>query len=123
MLTEAQKSDIRRFMGYPMFGDLPNQMFGCRFMTHYGVMEYRMIHLSASEEAVVIQMIADCATLETAIMSVSSNLDTDRAAVWFHNKEEFTDRKQMYRWKRSELCKFFGVPNGPGMGTPGEIIV
>lgn len=124
MLTELQKTNARRFMGYPMKGDQPSQMFGYRFMTQYGAMEYRLLHLSAEEETIVIQHLTDCAALETAVVTSTENLDTNRAAVWEHNPNETADRNNLYRWKRLELCRFIGVPPGPGLAqNRGEIVI
>ena len=94
-----------------------------RFATHYGVLEYRMANLTTSETAVVTTMLTNLNALELAVSGASANLDTDSAAVWKHNKNEVRDRVGLYRWARMELCKFFGVPAGEGLGSPGQMIV
>lgn len=109
--TDQQKIDIRRHLGYPVFGGVPTQAFGHRFFQWYGTLEFRMNNLSADEEATVISTyLADCNTLEAQIAPSGANLDTDKAAVWTHNKDEVRDRVRLYDYRRSQLGQFFGVP-------------
>lgn len=117
MFTEQQRVDIRRYAGYAVFGATPVQAFGHRFLTHYGTLEFRMSNLSAAEEATVVaNYLTPLGLLETAVPSAGDNLDTAQAAVWYHNKNEVTDRIGLYNWKRRELCSFFGIPPGPNFG-------
>ena len=93
--TTAEKVDIRRFCGYGLYATgTPLPASGYRFSTQYGVLEYKLNTLGAEEEAVVrTTYLTNLATLETAIFGTSANLDTDQAAVWTHNKNEYADRK------------------------------
>jgi hypothetical protein len=63
--------------------------------------------------------VANLVLLETDIPSVRENLDTDQAAVWTHNKNELRDRADLFSYYRPELCKFMGIPPGPGLGDGG----
>lgn len=120
--TDAEKTDIRRFCGFPAFGDQPVQAFGHRFYQWYGTLEFRMNNLQASEEAVVrTTYLANLSTLEAAIPAASSNLDTDKAAVWEHNKNEQRDREALFDSWRRRLCAFFGIPPGPHLKAQGGI--
>lgn len=123
--TDAEKTDIRRFCGYPAFGNQPTQGFGYRFFTQYGTLEYKLNNMMAAEEGVVrTTYLANLATLETAIPGVSANLDTDAAAVWTHNKNELRDREALFSSWRKKLCQFIGIPPGPYMASDGfEIVV
>ncbi|MGZ5029001.1 MAG: hypothetical protein ACXWAT_00870 [Methylobacter sp.] len=122
--TDAERTDIRRFCGYPMYGGQPVQAFGYRFSTHYGTLEFKLNNMQASEEAVVrTTYLANLATLETAIVGASANLDTAKAAVWEHNKNEVRDRERLFDDWRRRLCQFLGVPPGPGMGDSGIRLV
>jgi len=114
--TETEKTDIRRHMGYPMFGNTPTQDFGHRFTTHYGTLEYRLNHGSPTEEAVVRTWLTTLNLLESDIDGVRTNLDTAAAAVWTRNPDEHMDREMLYRSKRMRLCQFFGLPPGPAVG-------
>ncbi len=118
--TTAQKVDIRRYCGYPVFGGTPTQAFGYRFMTQYGTLEFRMNNLATEEETVVTNMLTTLNGLETAITGAGANLDTDSAAVWTHNKREVKDRAELFDLWRGKLCEFFGVQRGPNFGGSGN---
>lgn len=113
MFTDAEKVDTRRHCWYPMFGDQPTQDFGYRFMQHYQTLEFRLQHFSTEEEAAFRKMLADCETLEAAVIGSTANLDTDQASVWVHNKNEVGDRQKLYDYSRQKLCSFIGIPPGP----------
>ena len=122
--TDAEKVDIRRHCGYPMYGDQPTQDFGYRYLRHYQTLEFRMQHPQPAEETLVrSNFIANCNTLETALVGSSANLDTDQAAVWKHNKNEVRDRDGLYSMWRKKLCDFFGVPPGPGFKSGVTFVV
>ncbi len=111
--TNAQKADIRRHCYYPVFGSTPSSAQSYRFFQAFGTLEYRMNNLLAEEETIVTAKIANLNTLETAISGASTNLDTDQAAVWKHNKNEVRDRIALYGYWRVDLCDYLGVPLGP----------
>ena len=121
--TDAQKTDIRRFCGYPAFGGPGSTGFqNWRFFQAYGLLEFRMNNLSPAEESVVeTTYLANLYTLETAIPGAGANLDTDSASVWKHNKNEVADRTKLFAYWRGELCKFLGVPNGHGLSSGASI--
>ena len=115
MLTEAEKTDVRRFCGYPAYGASPSGNTGWRFYQAYGALEYRMMNLSSSEEIVVREHLGALRTFEGAIPSAANNLDTAAAAVWTHNPAEIIERQRLERdWGR-RLCGFLGVPPGPAL--------
>lgn len=122
--TEKERTDIRRYCGYPVFGAQPTQGFGYRFFTWYGNLEYKLNNLQGSEEDVVRNVyLANLALLESDITSSRANLDTDKAAVWTHNKDEVKDRTALLDDWRRRLCGFLGVPPGPGLCNAGIRIV
>lgn len=120
-LTNAQKVDIRRYCGFPVYGGTPTQAFGYRFFQWYGTLEFRMNNLCVEEETVVTTMLTTLNTLEAAIPGSGANLDTDQVAVWTHNKREVKDRADLYDLWRGKLCAFFGVPPGPQFGSNNSI--
>ena len=123
-LTDAQLIDCRRYCGYGNFGQTTTPASGYRFMTKYGVLEYRLANLTANEATVVTAMLTNLNALETGVSSSAANLDTDSASVWKHNKNEVGDRIGLYRWNRLELCNFFGDGiAGPSLGSPGAMVV
>lgn len=122
--TDTEKVDIRRYCGFPLFGGQPVQAFGHRFYQHYGTLEFRLNNMLPAEEAVVrTTYLANLATLETAIVGTGANLDTAKAAVWEHNKNEQRDREALFDSWRRRLCEFLGIPPGPGLNKPGVSIV
>lgn len=124
MFTDAEKVDVRRQCGYPAAGSTgPNANTGYRFFQSYGLLEYRMENMAASEEAVVRTYLTDLAQLERDIVGVRENLDTDKAAVWTHNKNEQSDREALYDEWRRRLVAFIGVPPGPNLPARGARMV
>ena len=122
-LLDTQLVDCRRFCGYEAYGAQVTPASGYRFFVAYGVLEYRMANLTTNEAAVVTTMLTNLNTLEAAIVGAGSNLDTDAAGPWKHNKNEVADRVRLYRFQRLQLCNFMGVPAGPGLGVSGAMVV
>ena len=115
MLTDAEKTDVRRFCGYPAYGPGQAGNMGWRFYQAYGAMEYRLNNLSDSEESVLRNHLANLRTFESAIPAAADNLDTAEAAVWTHNPSELRDRQRLEQdWGR-RLCGFLGLPPGPAL--------
>ncbi len=122
--SSSEKADIRRYCGFPVYGGQPVQAFGYRFSQHYGTLEFKLNNLQDVEEAVIrTTYLANLATLETAIVSASTNLDTDSAGPWTHNKNEVRDRERLFDDWRRRLCHFLGIPPGPGLSDSGIRIV
>ncbi len=121
--TDAQKTDIRRYCGYPAYGGTPQGFNGWRFFQAYGALEYRLQYLSGAEEAVVLQNLATLCQLEAAIPAASATLDTDQAAVWTRNADELRERTRLFDDWRRRLCGFLGVPPGPALGDSGLRLV
>jgi hypothetical protein len=120
---DSEKTDIRRYCGYPAYGAGNAGFQGWRFYQVYGLMEYRMNFLSGSEEAVVRQYLATLAQLEAGVPQAASNLDTDKAAVWTHNANEVRDRARLFDDWRRRLCGFMGLPPGPALGDGGMAVL
>jgi hypothetical protein len=120
---EAERTDIRRYCGYPVYGGGDAGFQGWRFFQVYGLMEWRLSHLTGSEEAVVRQYLTTLGQLELAVPAAAANLDTDRAAVWTRNANEVRERAALFDDWRRRLCAFLGVPAGPGLGDGGLVLV
>jgi hypothetical protein len=114
--TDAQKTDIRRFCGYPAYGAGPAGFQGWRFFQAYGLLEFRMNNLSNSELLVATNYLTTLNTLEGAVPDAGSRLDTSEAAVWTRNPYEVRERAALLDDWRRRLCAFLGVPPGPGLG-------
>jgi hypothetical protein len=117
LLTDAEKVDIRRFCGYPAYGAAPTGMQSWRYFQIYGLLEFRLTNLSASEIVIARRYLGTLTTLELAVPATSDNLDTDQAAVWTRNKDELTDRIRLFDEWRQRLCGFLGVPAGPALSN------
>ncbi len=119
--TSAQLVDIRRYCGYPAYGDGAVVFPFPWVMKQYLALEYRLQHLSADEGNVVVNTyLANLNTLESAIPAAGANLDTDEAAVWKHNRDEVKHRIELFDALRRRLCQFLGVPAGPEFSGAGN---
>ena len=114
-LTDAEKTDCRRHAGYGAYGPGPGDGTFNRFTTTYETLEYRIANLSDAELAVTRTYLSALNTLEIAIPGASSNLDTARAAVWYHNEEEVEDRSGLFDNWRRRFCGFLGIPPGDAL--------
>jgi hypothetical protein len=121
--TDSEKTDIRRFCGYPAYGVAPNGMQSWRFFQVYGLLEFRMNNLSDAETTVVRRYLGTLMVLEHAVPRAADNLDTDQAAVWTRNRDELRDRAGLFDDWRRRLCGFFGIPPGPAMAASGISLV
>jgi len=115
-LTDAEKTDSRRHAGYGAYGPGPGDGTFNRFSVAYVTLEYRIANLSDPELAVVRTYLAALNTLEAAILGAGANLDTARAAVWYHNEDEVGDRSGLFDNWRKRFCAFLGIPPGDGLG-------
>ncbi|HEX3399901.1 MAG TPA: hypothetical protein VHT74_06215 [Acetobacteraceae bacterium] len=121
--TDSEKTDIRRFCGYPAYGASPAGQQTWRFFQAYGLLEFRMNNLSEAEGVVVRRYLGTLTVLESAVPRSGDNLDTDQAAVWTRNRDELRDRAKLFDDWRRRLCGFFGVPPGPAMADSGITLV
>jgi hypothetical protein len=53
MFTDSEKTDIRRFCGYPAYGAGAAGFSNWRFYQVFGLLEYRLTNLAPAEESVV----------------------------------------------------------------------
>lgn len=111
-LTDGEKTDIRRFCGYPAIGMTASGENSWRFFEVAGALEWRMNNLSLSEVMQVRVFLAQLRAFETALAGASDNLDTAVAAVWTHNARELSDRAALLTLWCDKLCSFLGVANG-----------
>lgn len=72
-----------------------------------------MNNLGTDEETTLINVYLNpLNSLEADIPTASDNLDTDRAAVWYHNRDEVRDRFALYKLWALRLCDYLEV-DGP----------
>jgi hypothetical protein len=122
-LTDAEKTDIRRYCGYPVYGAGPAGFQTWRFYQVYGLLEFRMNNLAQAELGIARRYLTTLHGLEAAVPRSGENLDTDQAAVWTHNRNETSDRELLFdNWCR-RLCGFLGIPAGPALADGGITLV
>ena len=80
MLTDPEKTDVRRFCGYPAYGAGVDGFDGWRFYQVYGLLEYRMTNLSCEEESVVRRYLAQ--------LRGSSWQYLGRRTVWIRTRQQ-----------------------------------
>ena len=122
VFTDSQLTDIRRYCGYPARGTGVIVFPFPWWFKYYQALEVRLQNLLPNEATIVLTYLAQLATLEAAIPNAGANLDTDRADVWFHNKQEVRDRVALYAQWRMEFCNILGVPPGDGLKGSGNNI-
>ncbi len=120
-LTDAEKTDARRFCGYPAYGAGAAGFQNWRFYQAYGLLEFRLNNLADAELAVLRGYLNTLLGLEAAIPNAAANLDTDQAAVWTRNRNETADRAALFDDWRRRLCGFLGMPAGPGLASGGSV--
>jgi hypothetical protein len=128
MLTDQQLADTRRFAGYPMLGDTVADnsrdfAYGWVSPGTWQTLYHRLTNLRPEEETILVNFLTKISGLETAVTDSSDNLDTDQAAVWFHNKNEVSDRMKLYNLWRRQMCEFIGIAPGPNLGQGGTRLV
>ncbi len=121
--TEQERTDVRRYCGFPAYGAGAAGFQNWRYYQVYGLLEFRLNYLSGTEEVVVRQYLDTLRQLEMAIPTASSNLDTAAAAVWTHNQKEVSDRTKLFDDWRRRLCGFLGIPPGAALRDGGLMLV
>lgn len=122
-LTDAEKTDVRRHCGYPIWGSAQLQLLSWPVYQSRGTLESRMNALTTSEEVVLRRYLGTLIMLEGAVPKASDNLDTDQAATWTRNRSEQDDRLRLLDAWRRRLCQFLGVSSGPGLPSTNSITV
>jgi hypothetical protein len=119
-LTDAQRIDIRRWMGYPSLAD--DELDFVRWTSRYSSMTLteRLDALTSTEQTILVARFLDkLDTLEDAVTSAGDNLDTLEAGPWKANPREVQQRTALFKQLRRDLCAFLGFEPGPGLGPGG----
>lgn len=125
-LTAQQTADVRRFAGYPSLGtDTPadaSRDFAYGWVSP-GVWQTLFTRLEnmppETENTLISVYLSALYKLEAAIVSASDNLDTDQAAVWKRNRNEVSDRTNIFDQWRRRMCNLIGIAPGPYLGEGG----
>jgi hypothetical protein len=127
MLTDAQRTDVRRYMGHPVLNaGEPDTVYAKAYSraTFPVSLTVRLDNLTATEQDVLTNtFLSTLATLEAAIPTAGDNLDTEIAGPWTARKDEIAQRSSLFdRWRR-EMCGFLGFAPGPALGGGGFTLV
>ena len=123
MLSDVEKVEARRFLGYPVYrGDAAGNN-GWRFYQASGEVEYRLNNLAEAEEVVLRGYLTTLAGLELGMAEAGAGLDTASAMGWVRNPFEVVERERLLDGWRRRFCAFLGVPPGPAFGVGGVALV
>jgi len=121
--SEQERTDVRRFCGYPAFGAGTQGFQNWRFYQAYGLLEFRLNWLTGSEEAVVRRYLATLGEMEMALAASAGGLDIATAGGFARNSNEVGERTRLLDDWRRRLCGFLGVPPGAALGDGGLRLV
>jgi hypothetical protein len=121
VLTDTEKTNVRRWGGWGLVGDPATAIYAqpvyapSYIRTGVGLLlDDRLNHMTPSEEGVLKAVYLEpLAKLETDILSVADNVDTDSAGPWVHNKRERQDRESLFNSLRRRMCAFLNFLPGP----------
>lgn len=135
-LTDTQKADVRRHLGFgPAGKDVAgNSFIGYRFFLVEGQLEYRLNNMRPEEELILVgtgnqppslpsnpnfqdpstDIVYDgylriCNFLEGAIATVTDNLDIEKAGDYTAAKLEMPNRIKLYRYWCLRMASFLEV--------------
>ena len=116
VLTEQQKTDARRMMGYSARGAGNYGFESYRYFTYYGDMEFRLANMSQSDGDTFVGIyLTQCLAAEQQIFAARSNLQVDEASIYKHNKAEIAQLRKEFTKLRMAMCDFIEVPAGPNL--------
>jgi hypothetical protein len=119
VFSDTDLTDIRRYCGYPVLGTGVIVFPFPWWFKYYQALQVRLQNLTSTEAAVVQTYLTQLRGLESAVPGAGANLDTDKADVWTHNKQEVADRVDLYNRWRLELCGILGLPPGDNLKQAG----
>jgi hypothetical protein len=126
-LTNQQVVDARRYMGYSVSGNSTSTPYREPVYSSVSLaslsIDYRLANLAPEEESTLTTFyLANLYKREQEIQDAACNLDTDVAAVWTHNKNEVSDRRDLFNQLRRDLCTFLGFDPGPQLGSGNRLV-
>lgn len=118
-LTAQQSADLRQWCGYSTI-----DLTAYSNVSYLGIsLDARLASLSVQEEYTITTLyLVQLPLREAEIQTAAENLDTDRAAVWYRNKNEIFDRILLFNRLRLDLCAFLGFAPGPALQSGGRLV-
>ena len=127
MLTDAQKVDVRRWLGYatqnPGESDLVYTRRSENSLYSVSLTDKLDGLTSVEETSLTTQYLTPFATLEAALLGASGNMDTQIAGPWTANPREVAERTGLYNKWRRDMAGFLGFEPGPALGDGGITLV
>lgn len=130
MLTDTEKTNVRRWAGYGLVGDLATAIYSqpvyapSYIRTGVGLLlENRLNHMTPSEETVLREVYLEpLETLESDILTAGDGIDTDKAGPWERNKRERQDRESLFNSLRVRMCGFLNFLPGPYLNVGLQLV-
>ena len=128
-LTDQQLVDVRRYMGYSVSGNTafyPYRELVYSDVSYYSLsLDTRLANLSTEEEFTLTSyFLLHLPLREAEIQAAQDNLDTDSLSCglpgkggWTHNRNEVSDRRELFNRLRLDLCAFLGFAPGRALQT------
>lgn len=113
--TNKDKTDVRRFMGYPPIGTDGGRIFLGAIVNEPGLLEHRLQYLTPEEIDVLEGYLKQLRELEAAIPAAAANLDALAMGPLTGNRYEVAQRMSLFDEWRRRLCAFLDMPPGPGL--------
>jgi len=113
--TNKDKTDVRRFMGYPPIGTDGGRIFLGAIVNEPGLLEHRLEYLTVEEIDVLEGYLKTLRELETAIPAAAANLDASALGPLNGNPYEIAQRMALFDEWRRRLCEFLDIPPGPSL--------
>jgi len=123
VLTDEEKTEIRRFCGYAALGDAASGESSWRFFRNTGTLEWRLNTLAEAERKRMRYFLLTLGQMERAVLCASETLDTQVASVWTRNTRELSERMRLFDWWRRRLCGFLGIMPGPDLRDQASIVM
>jgi len=122
MLSDQEKVDARRFMGYPAYGSGPNDDSFGRYFGSYPTMEFRIANLLPAELVTMRARLAALTAEETLFEASGALVYVGTAAVFTRNPNTISEHQRFLDAMRRRLCEFLGLPPGPQLSASSSSI-
>ena len=122
-LTQTERDDVGRFLGYPVRGNGGVDITNYRYTGQYEILEFRMADLTDNQCIIVRARLAALRTAETQLEGAGALLLVDEADVFKRNAAEIQERLGFLRLLGWRLAEFLGVPPFPDFGVSAGVVI
>lgn len=123
MLTDAQKLDVRRWLGYATLNaGEPDPVYTVNWPSTSVTLTAKLEALTATEEAALAdRFLTPLAALEAGVLATADAMDTKIAGPWEANLNAASDKSRLYDNWRRDMGAFLGFAPGPALGGSGSM--